>query len=306
MKDYCNCGKKSIYHRKWEGNFYCKECFIRNIEKKFMKTVSENKLVIPSDRIAVGISGGKDSAVLLYLLNELRKNIPFELIAVSIDEGIEKYRNESIEYAQKLTKECGIEYHVFSFRDEFAFANDDLPKETKYCTYCGVFRRYLLNKKSKELKANKLAIGHNLDDEAQSIMMNLVRNDYSRFHRLGINSSEKKLITRIKPLRNIPEKEITLYAVLKEIPFFSGECPYSHDNMRREVQTMINDLEKNHPGTKIQIVNFYARLKPMLEKNPEGINYCKICDEPTTMEICKSCELLEKLREEGVIKEIVR
>src|SRR3989344_8683949 len=106
----CACGKKSIYHRKWEGNFYCKECFIRNIEKKFMKTVSENKLVIPSDRIAVGISGGKDSAVLLYLLNELRKNIPFELIAISVDEGIEKYRNESIEYAKKLTDKLGVEH----------------------------------------------------------------------------------------------------------------------------------------------------------------------------------------------------
>src|SRR3989344_9674225 len=120
----CACGNKGIYHRKWEGNFYCKECFIRNIEKKFMKTSSENKLVIMGDRIAVGISGGKDSSVLLYLLNELRKKLSFELIAISIDEGIEKYRNESLEYARKLTKECGIEHHVFSFRDEFAFAND--------------------------------------------------------------------------------------------------------------------------------------------------------------------------------------
>ena len=276
-------------------------CFTRSIEKKFMKTVHENKLVKFGDTIAVGISGGKDSGVLLYLLNELRKNVPFELIAISVDEGIEKYRNESIEYAEKLANELGIEHRIFSFKDEFSFTNDDLPKDVKHCTYCGVFRRYLLNKKSKELEANKLAVGHNLDDEAQSIMMNFVRNDYSRFQRLG-ETGENKLITRIKPLRDIPEKEITLYAILKEIPFFPGECPYSFDNMRREVQTAINDLEKNHPGTKIQIVSFYDKIKPMLDKNDEKISYCRICDEPASQEICKSCELLERLRKQGIIK----
>jgi len=302
----CACGKKGIYHRKLEGNFYCKKCFIKNIEKKFMRTVGENKLIKFGDRIAVGISGGKDSAVLLYLLNEFRKNMSFELIAISIDEGIEKYRNESIEYAKELTKKLEVEHHISSFREEFSFTNDDLPKETKHCTYCGTFRRYLLNKKAKILEANKLAIGHNLDDEAQSVMMNFVRNDYSRFQRLGSISEDKMLIERIKPLRDIPEKEITLYAILKEIPFFPGECPYSFDNLRREMQTMINDLEKNHPGTKFQIVNFYDKLKPMLDKTGGGVNYCKICDEPTAMEICKSCELLEKLKKDGVIKEVAR
>ena len=302
----CECGNKAIYHRKYEKRFYCKKCFIRSIEKKFMKTAHENKLIKFGDKIAVGISGGKDSAVLLYLLNELRKNVPFEIIAISVDEGIEKYRNDSIEYAKRLTDKLGIDHHISSFKEEFSFTDDDLPKETKHCSYCGTFRRYLLNKKAKILGANKLAIGHNLDDEAQSIMMNFVRNDYSRFQRLGTNSSDKKLITRIKPLRDIPEKEITLYAILKEIPFFPGECPYSFDNLRREMQTMINDLEKNHPGTKFQIVSFYDKLKPMLDKTGEGVNYCKICDEPTAMEICKSCELLEKLKKDGGIKEVVR
>ena len=72
--------------------------------------------------------------------------------------------------------------------------------------------------------------------------------------------------------------------------------------MRREVQTAINDLEKNHPGTKIQIVSFYDKIKPMLDKNDEKISYCRICDEPASQEICKSCELLERLRKQGIIK----
>jgi len=294
----CACGKRAIYYRKWEGHAYCKECFSRQLEKKFRKTVSKNKLLKKGDKIAVALSGGKDSAALLYLMHNISKDIPIELFAISIDEGIKNYRDKSLEEARRLTKKLGVKHYIFSFKKEFGIAIDKL-KGKKTCTYCGVFKRYLLNKKSRELGTNKIAIGQNLDNEAQSVIMNFMRGDFSRFQRLGaypILIEDPKFIARIKPIRDIPEEEIKLFARINELPFLGGRCPHSYDNLRRDVLNALNKLEKKYPGTKLQIVNFYDRMRPFLIRDirKERINYCK-CSEPTSQDICKACQLLREL-----------
>ncbi|MEM7819454.1 MAG: TIGR00269 family protein [Candidatus Aenigmatarchaeota archaeon] len=310
----CKCGNKGIFFRRYEGRYYCKKCFIYNIEKKFRSVVNRNKLIKKNDKIAVGLSGGKDSSVLLYLLFQLKNKLKgFDVFALTIDEGINDYRNKGLIFAKKLTKKFGIKHYIFSFKNEFGFTLDELTKnKIKSCTYCGVLRRYILNKKARELGANKLAVGHNLDDEAQSIILNFIRGDLLRFQRLGafpIILEDKKFVSRIKPLRDIPEKEITAYAILKNIKFFDGECPYSFDNMRRDLQTLLNNLEEKYPGTKLQIVNFYDRIKPFIsKKESEKIDYCIKCGEPSSLRICKACELLEKINSsqikahKGIIK----
>ncbi|MBI2971309.1 MAG: TIGR00269 family protein [Candidatus Aenigmarchaeota archaeon] len=294
---HCACGTKGIYYRRWEGKYYCASCFARQVETRFRKTVSANKLVRKGERVAVALSGGKDSAALLYLLNELRKHMPFTLVAVSADEGITGYRDASLEKAEELTKMLGVEHHTASFAEAFAVTTDDIEK--KHCTYCGVFRRYLLNKKAHELGADKLAVGHNLDDEAQSILMNFFRGDIARFHRLGAKpaSGGDGFVPRIKPLRDIPEKETALYALVRNLPFSGSECPHSFDNLRRDVQAMVNGLEAKYPGTKMQIVSFYDRLKPSLTAaRKEAIAHCAQCGEPSSGGVCKACELLGKVR----------
>ncbi|MDI6721686.1 MAG: TIGR00269 family protein, partial [Candidatus Aenigmarchaeota archaeon] len=150
---------------------------------------------------------------------------------------------------------------------------------------------------ARELGATKLAVGHNLDDEAQSIMMNFVRGDFSRFHRLGAFSGvrDSRFVPRMKPLRDIPEKEIAAYAMLKGIEFAGEECPYSFDNVRRDMQGLLNDFELKYPGTKQQIASFYDRIKPLLSY--EGnIKECVECGEPSSGETCKACDLLSKIR----------
>lgn len=295
----CECGKDISYYRRYEGRGWCRQCFLSSIEKKFRHIVSKNRLVQKGDRIAVAVSGGKDSLVMLYLLSEIKG---FELVAFSIDEGIEGYRPRGIECAGKLCQKLGIEYHVYSYREELGFNLDKLDKilgKAKHCTYCGVFRRYLLNKKARELGATKLAVGHNLDDEAQSVMMNFVRGDFMRFSRLGASpgtSKNGKFVPRIKPMRDIPEKEIAAYAVLKGIGFSGDECPHSFDNVRRDMQSLLNDFELKYPGTKQQIVNFYDRMKPTLPMAEGSVQECNECGEPSSGKLCKACELLEIIR----------
>lgn len=294
----CDCGRKAIYYRRWEGRYYCSRCLSRQVERRFKKTISDNNLFRKSEKIAVALSGGKDSSVLLCLFRKFFSHM--NIFAITIDEGIRGYRDKSLLSAKKLTKKLGVKHYVFSFRKEFGLGMDNI-KTKKYCSYCGVLRRYLLNKKARGLGADKLAVAHNLDDEAQSVMMNLVRGDFSRFQRLGafpVLVRDKKFVPRIKPLRDIPEKELMLYALANGINFYQGAgCLYSHDNVRRDIQAVINNLEEKYPGTKLQIVNFYDRIRPMIiQRTGRKIRHCSECKEPSSQDVCKACELLKGIR----------
>lgn len=294
----CSCGGNAIYFRRYEGRYYCKNCFINQIEKRFLKTVSENSLIGKGEKIAVGVSGGKDSSTLLYLMKKFFGDI--DISAISVDEGISGYRDESIRKAEEFCKSISVEHHTVSFKDKLGFRLDDI-KTDNFCTHCGVFRRYLLNKKARELGADKMAVAHNMDDEVQSILMNIFRGDLSKFRRLGAKPpsvGDEKLLPRIKPLRDIPEKEVKLYAILNSIPYYDGECPHSLNNVRRDVQKIINDTEERYAGTKHQIISFYDKISPAIGSGipiQKVLDRCKICGEAATGGICRACQLVENI-----------
>ncbi|MBI4174321.1 MAG: TIGR00269 family protein [Candidatus Aenigmarchaeota archaeon] len=295
----CKCGREAVFLRINEGAHYCGSCLTRQVERNFQKTISKGKMLEKNDVVAVGVSGGKDSMVLLHLMNKLSKKLPMKLIAVTIDEGIAGYRDRSINFVKQFANDLGIEQRTFSFNNELDVSIDNLVKndpKVKTCTYCGVFRRSLLNKAGREVGADKVAVGHNLDDEAQSVLMNVMRGDMKRMARLSKIS--ERFVRRIKPLKNMPEKEIVAYAIINNIPYFDGECPNSFNNARRDVQTMLNDMEQKYPGTKNNIINFYRKLPAIpIETSPMA---CTKCGEPSSHEVCKACELLEKAK--GIIK----
>lgn len=286
----CKCGREAIYLRIQEGAHYCGHCLSKQVERNFEKTISKEKMIKKGDTIAVGVSGGKDSMVLLHLMQKLSKCVPIKLVAITIDEGIKGYRDKGIENVKEFVKKYNIEHRTFSFAKEFDVSIDDL-KNVKHCTYCGVFRRTLLNKAAREVGATKLAVGHNLDDEAQSILMNVMRGDIKRMKN---PAKDEKFVQRIKPLKNILEKEIVIYAIVNGIPYFDGECPNSYNNVRRDAQRMINEFESKYPGTKSQIVRFRRGIK--IPTVTGKISHCIKCGEPASHEICKSCQLLKEIK----------
>ncbi len=298
-----SCGRRAVYHQRTSGVFLCDRCLTKSVERRFWRTVSKNRLIEPNERIAVAVSGGKDSTTLLHLLAKYCEHQGCELVVLSIDEGIEGYRDRSLLLARENAKTLGLEHIVVSFRDAFGAGLDQIAKLTEQegglnpCTCCGVLRRSLLNQASRELEADKLATAHNLDDEVQAIMLNYVRGDLSRLHRLGpIYSNKEGFVPRIKPLREIPEKEIALYALLRELKVELATCPYV-GGMRSEIRDFINQLETSHPTTKYMILRMLDRLKPHLaEALPEfKLGRCEVCGEPTPSLICKTCELLNRL-----------
>jgi len=285
----------------------CKSCFIKYFEKKVAKTIRQFKLIENNDNIIVGVSGGKDSITTLYLLNKLpRKHQNIKVTALLIDEGIKGYRNKTIEDAKKFCKEFKIKLKIVSYKKEMKYSLDEIKTKLKInnlCSICGVFRRYLLNKYAKKLKATKLATGHNLDDEAQSVIMNQFKNNIEISARLGPITGiikDPNFIPRIKPLYLLTEREVASYAFLKGFIGKFTECPNAKFSFRNDVRDMLNNFEEKYPGTKHSIISGFIELLPLLKekykKNASDLKACSICGEPSSKEICKACQEMNKIK----------
>lgn len=298
-----NCKTKPVIALPNSKVKLCKNCFLRYFEKKAYKTVSKYEMIGKLDKqIAVGVSGGKDSFSLLYLMNKLtEKKRVMNLKVIAIDEGIKGYRDLS--EVKKYCKENGVELHVYSFQKEFGMTLDKMIKKTKLkpCSICGVLRRFLLNSKARELKVSKIATGHNLDDEAQSILMNQFRGNIERSARLGPVTgilTDPRFIRRVKPFYFLTEKEMTAYCFLRKLPVKYGECPYATTSYRAEVRDMLNDFTAKHGQTKHAIINSFLDILPSLKERyaKVKIKSCKNCGEPCSGDVCKVCDFLEKIR----------
>lgn len=292
------CNKNAVHYQPYSGAPLCAPHLIEDVERKVKHTIRQHSMVNRGDTIAVGLSGGKDSTVLLYLLHKLFNERPdINIIAITIDEGIAGYRPETLRHARELTSQLGIQHITASFSDEYGSTLDEIVAkggEKGPCSYCGALRKHLLNKTAREAGADRLAVGHNLDDEAQTVMMNLLRGDVERLVRMSPGCVQPGLILRSKPLRDIPEREVALYAILKKLPVDFSECPYAQSAIRGEVRDMLNDFEVPHPGTKYAVLRSLDKLaEPLRSSFPQqSLNQCTICNEPTAGTICQSCKLL--------------
>ena len=296
------CKKPAITFIRYSGAHLCKKHFIEFVERRVKKDIKKQGKTTDDATIGIALSGGKDSTVALHLMHEIFSKRPnLTLYAITVDEGIDGYRDKSLPIAQKNCKKLGIEHHVISFEDAIGKTMDEIASlhdELGECSYCGVFRRFCLNTKTKELGVNKLVTGHNLDDMAQSILMNFTNGDMQKLARLGPHTRiQPGLVPRLLPLRTIPEKEIMLYAIVKNIEFHNAECPYSTRALRGSYREIIDTLEDNTPGTRHSILNSYESIKELLlEQYPAiKLNTCPTCGEPTSQQICKTCLLKKRI-----------
>ncbi len=294
------CDRKAVYYQRHANRHLCRRHFIEDFERRVKIAVRKFKMIEKNDRIAIALSGGKDSVTLAYVLKKLYgKRRDIEFVAITVDEGIEGYRPPTVEIARKICKELEIEHVVVSFEENFGMTLDEMVKrgDKKPCTYCGVFRKYLLNKTAREMGATKLATGHNLDDETQTILLNFLNADIERLARLIPQRVQKGLVMRIKPFREVYEKEVVVYGFLHNLPLTFDECPYSYFPVRAAVRDFLYDFENKYPGRKYSVLRSFEKLIPCLTSMYPQIELksCKICGEPTPKEICQACKLLEEL-----------
>ena len=305
------CDQDAIIFTPYSGSHLCSTHFINSVERRVRHRIRADGLITGStenspSQWVIGVSGGKDSAVLTYILhNMLDKDPRVQLTALTINEGISGYRDESLEVSKKLTKSLGIRHEIFSYIDEFGIDMDEVvekdPLNLNACSYCGVFRRNLLDTGANKLNADKLFTGHNLDDESQTALMNFLSGDVSRITKHFDASlapfsqrTATEFIPRSKPLRDIPEKEIALYAYVMNIPFYAGDCPYAVNSFRGEVRKLILGLEDNHPGTRHSIMAGYEEFASIASSyhqsyKESSLQHCIKCGSLTTQKICQKC-----------------
>lgn len=293
--------KKSVYHRHYSGERLCRECLVDSMVKKVKKSISRYKMFEFDNRIAVGVSGGKDSLSLLHILKKIEDNFPkSEIIAISVDEGINAYRDEAIALAKDQTKKLEIEHIIISFKEIFGINMDEIVSSNLKmtpCSYCGVLRRRALDKVAKILNADRLATGHTLDDMVQTVFINFFRGNIKGLSNFWPGGKKVDgFIRRVKPLCEIPEKESALYAFLNSIEFQSIICPYAEESMRTDVRLFLNEMEYKHSGMLYSVMNTMLRIIPTTKVTGNIlVRSCKLCGEPTTSIICRVCELLNDI-----------
>lgn len=214
-------------------------------------------MIAPGDKIAVGVSAGKDSLTLLCAMAQLRRfyPVPFELIAITIDMGFEGTDFSPI---ADLCRELDVPYHVIP--TEISKIIFDVRKEKNPCSLCAKMRRGALHNAAKELGCNTVALGHHFDDAVETFMLNLFYEG-----RLGCFSPVTYLsrvgIKLIRPMLYMPEKDVRYFANKTALPVVKSSCPADGNTQREEMKQLLRELEKKNDGLRYRIFGAMQRAE---------------------------------------------
>lgn len=268
------------------------------------ETIISNSLFKHGERVALAASGGKDSTVLAHIVTTLnaRHGYGLDLLLLSIDEGISGYRDDSLDTVKRNEQTYGLPLHVFSYKDLYGWTMDEIVAQIgtrNNCTFCGVFRRQALDRGAALVRADKIATGHNADDVAETVLLNILRTDVPRLGRCSSAiTGEEGSLPRVKPFKYTYEKEIVMYAYFKRLDYFSTECKYSPFAARGFAREFAKDLETARPRAILDLVLTAERLRvkgSSATKPEQRPGKCTQCGYLSSQKLCKACLLLEDL-----------
>lgn len=210
------------------------------------KAIDDYGMIQEGDKIAVGISGGKDSLALLYALHGLQQFYPkkFELVAISVHLG---YEDMDFEPVAKLCDSLNVDYHIV--QTEIGNIVFHMRKEDSPCSLCSKMRKGALNDKAKELGCNKVAYGHHKDDVVETMMLSLIYE--GRFHSFApVTYLDRMDLTLIRPLLYLKEADVIGFMHKYELPVVKNSCPVDGHTKREYVKTLLSDINSAAPGVK--------------------------------------------------------
>ncbi|MEN3047410.1 MAG: TIGR00269 family protein [Candidatus Caldarchaeales archaeon] len=298
-----SCGENPVaVVRPYSGERLCRACFVRSFERRVQRTIARYGMLREDDRIAVALSGGKDSLTLLRVLARIERRFPrASLVAVTVDEGIPGYREEALGNARRACEELGVEQVVVSFREAFGFTVSEAVEEgyadelgLGACTVCGVLRRKAIELGATRAGATVIATAHTLDDIVQTYLMNALRGDLNH-PPIGLRREGSGAIPRVAPLRLTPEREVILYAYYTGIPMQEVECPYSSGSQRSMIRSFLTEFEDRYPGSLYAALSCLENLLARSQSPDAPKRRCRLCCFPSGQDLCRSCEIVASI-----------
>ena len=295
------CSKRAALKRPKTGHALCKDCFYWAFEQEIHHTIINSKLFTRGEKVAIGASGGKDSTVLAHVLKTLneRHDYGLQLLLLSVDEGISGYRDDSLETVKRNETQYALPLTIVSYEQLYGWTMDAIVKQIgrkNNCTFCGVFRRQALDRGALMMKCDKIVTGHNADDIAETVVMNVLRGDIARLRRCcAITTGADGALPRCKPFKYTYEKEIVMYAYFKKLDYFSTECIYSPNAYRGHARAFIKDAEKIRPSAIIDIIHSGESLCVKKDTKMPVQGTCLRCGYIASQDMCKACVMLEGL-----------
>jgi len=288
------CGKEAVIKLRHAGLRLCPEHLVARVEKDVEGAIRRFRMFSPEERVLVAISGGKDSLALWHILAKLG----YQADGLYIDLGIEGYSGRSRAVSQAFAGERGLTLHVVSLARELGATLDELTRiaRGKTCSLCGTVKRYLMNRAAWEGGYSALATGHNLDDEAATLLGNVLRWDEGYLARqYPVLPGEGKLVRKAKPLVFLSEREMAAYCLISGIRYLYEDCPHAQGARSILFKGVLNQLEDRYPATKIsflrQFLKVHGRFQP---PEPVVLRDCPSCGMPTAAEGgCRFCRLKE-------------
>ena len=228
---------------------------IKRVLSHVRRAIDDYEMIKAGDKIAVGVSAGKDSLTLLCAMAELRRfyPVPFELCAITVDMGFDGADFSSIE---ALCRELDVEYHIIP--TQISKVIFDVRKEKNPCSLCAKMRRGALYNSAKELGCTSVALGHHFDDVVETFMLNLFFEG-----RLGCFQPVTYLsntdIYLIRPMIYMPEKDVRYFASKSELPVVKSPCPADGNTEREEMKQLLAKLERENKGLRYRIFGAIQR-----------------------------------------------
>lgn len=235
---------------------------IQRLTGLLRRCAEDYHMIEPGDRVGVGVSGGKDSLVLLVLLAELKKYVPFHLEAITIDMGL------GMDYSgiEAMCRELDVPYTIV--KTEIGPIIFDYRKEKNPCSMCAKMRRGALNQALLDRNLTKLALGHHYDDAVETFLMSLLyEGRISCFQ--PVTKLDRTGITQIRPMLYIHEKTVDNFARSAHLPVLQNRCPADKHTKREEIKALVYTLSQTYPDLKERVFGAMQRF-PLPEWKPTG------------------------------------
>ena len=292
------CSARAQVEVRRRNQAFCAEHYRDWFVGEVRRNIKRHGMIRPDERVLVAVSGGKDSLVLWDTL----KRLGYQTVGLHIQLGIGDYSRRALETTRAFAAGRGLELIVVDVRQSFGLTIPQLAQATgrAACSGCGLSKRYLMNRVAEDEGFDVVATGHNLDDEAATLLGNVTHWQTDALVRQGpMLQARTGLARRVKPLYSLTEREVAAYAFLAGIEYQHEECPHATGAKSLLYKEMLGKMETRMPGTKqVFLEQYLKKIKPVLKSSlPEGeveLRRCERCGAVTTAKVCAHCKLWER------------